>query len=64
VSFKHGRGEREHDGRRFTYLDEPRLRALLAAIPDLTVKECWQNQSIQPKRVPEMWVNAIALKGS
>jgi SAM-dependent methyltransferase len=63
VSFKHGHGEREHDGRRFTYLDEPRLRALLAEIPDLIVKEYWQSQSIQPKRVPEMWVNAIALKG-
>jgi hypothetical protein len=63
VSFKHGRGEREHDGRRFTDLDEPRLRVLLEAIPDVRVKECWHSQSIQPKRVPEMWINAIALKG-
>jgi SAM-dependent methyltransferase len=31
ASFKHGRGEREHEGRRFTDLDETGLDALLRA---------------------------------
>lgn len=41
VSFKHGKGERDHDGRRFTDADEAQLREWLGALPELKGLEVW-----------------------
>ncbi len=41
ASFKYGSGEREHEGRRFTDLDEKGLAALVEAVPALVVLETW-----------------------
>lgn len=41
TSFKHGQGEREHGGRRFTDLDETDLAKLLQTAPCFTLLETW-----------------------
>lgn len=63
VSFKHGRGEREHKGRRFTDLDEPTLSALLARIPGLTPIESWVSGDLRSGRAAEPWLNALLVAG-
>jgi SAM-dependent methyltransferase len=50
ASFKHGRGEREHAGRRFTDLDEAGLDALLRAVPGLALVERWVSRDVRPGR--------------
>ncbi|MEX2542944.1 MAG: class I SAM-dependent methyltransferase [Trueperaceae bacterium] len=62
LSFKYGQGEREQFGRRFTFLDEPRLRTVFEAVPGLNLREIWRNSSIQRKRHAEVWLNALAEK--
>jgi len=59
VSFKHGRGEREYRGRRFTDLDEPGLSALLAQVSGLTPIETWVSGDLRPGRAAESWLNAV-----
>ena len=59
ASFKYGRGEREHQGRRFTDLDVAGLRALLAQVPGLTGPETWISEDLRPGRAAERWLNTL-----
>jgi 2-polyprenyl-3-methyl-5-hydroxy-6-metoxy-1,4-benzoquinol methylase len=59
ASFKHGQGEREHKGRRFTDLDEGGLAALLAEVPGLSSIETWVTGDLRPGRAAEPWLNAL-----
>lgn len=59
ASFKHGKGEREHNDRRFTDLDEPGLAALLAQVPGLTPIETWVTADLRPGRSAETWLNIL-----
>lgn len=59
ASFKYGRGEREHGGRRFTDIDEAGLRALLAQVPGLTELETWVTEDLRPGRAAEPWLNTL-----
>ncbi len=59
ASFKFGRGEREHQGRRFTDLDEAGLRTLLGQVPGLTERETWVTEDLRPGRAAERWLNTL-----
>jgi superfamily II DNA or RNA helicase/SAM-dependent methyltransferase len=59
ASFKLGRGERVHEGRRFTDLEEGELRAILLHMPDIDAVETWVTRDQRPERL-EFWVNALA----
>lgn len=59
ASFKYGRGEREHDGRRFTDLDELGLAALLRVVPTLKEIETWTTADRRPGRANECWLNTL-----
>ncbi len=61
VSFKHGDGEREVDGRRFTDMDEVGLRRLVEAVPDIKIQALWTTRDVRPGR-DEVWLNGILLK--
>ena len=58
VSFKYGDGEREVDGRRFTDIDEVRLRTLIREIKKLEIFELWTTKDKRPYRT-EVWVNGV-----
>ena len=62
ASFKYGQGEREHNARRFTDLDEAGLVALLQAAPYFTVLDTWTTADRRPGRAAEIWLNTL-LKG-
>jgi len=59
ASFKYGRGERKHQGRLFTDLDEPGLAALLRQVPGLEEVETWITGDLRPGREAERWLNAL-----
>jgi 2-polyprenyl-3-methyl-5-hydroxy-6-metoxy-1,4-benzoquinol methylase len=59
ASFKFGRGERDHRGRRFTDLDEAGLRTLLGQVPGLTELETWASEDLRPGRAAEGWLNTL-----
>ena len=59
ASFKYGSGEREHDGRRFTDLDESGLAALLEQVPGLQALETWITSDLRPGRESERWLNTL-----
>ncbi len=59
ASFKHGQGEREHKGRRFTDLDEAGLAAFLGEVPGLNPIETWVTGDLRPGRAAEPWLNAL-----
>ncbi len=59
TSFKYGRGEREHQGRRFTDLDQAGLQALLSQVPDLRELETWITEDLRPGRAAERWLNTL-----
>ena len=59
TSFKHGQGEREHGGRRFTDLDEAGLAALVRAAPYFTVLETWITLDRRPEQTDDRWLNAL-----
>ncbi len=59
ASFKYGSGEREHQGRRFTDLDEPGLAGLLAQVPGLVPVETWTTGDLRPGRESERWLNTL-----
>ncbi len=61
VSFKYGEGEREVDGRRFTDMDEGRLRALLSTIAMIDMISLWTTQDKRPLR-NEIWINGVLIK--
>lgn len=62
VSFKYGDGEREVEGRRFTDMDEMRLRALVGAMVGIEVFEMWTTRDKRPAR-DESWMNVVLRKG-
>lgn len=62
VSFKHGQGQREHDGRSFTDADEPLVRDWMADLPELTRLDVWLTADQRPGR-SERWTNALARAG-
>ncbi len=59
ASFKYGRGEREHHGRRFTDLDEAGLATLLDQVEGLTEMETWTTGDQRPGRESERWLNTL-----
>lgn len=59
ASFKQGRGERVHEGRRFTDLEEEELRELLRPLPGIDAIDTWVTRDQRPQR-QEHWVNALA----
>ena len=59
ASFKYGSGERKHQGRRFTDLDEPGLAVLLAQVPGLVPMETWTTGDLRPGRESERWLNTL-----
>lgn len=61
VSFKHGQGQREHDGRSFTDADEPLVRDWMADLPELTRLDVWLTADQRPGR-SERWTNALAYR--
>lgn len=75
LSFKHGRGEREKDGRRFTDMDEGGLQKLIEGVKRETGSEgvtakrfaletakIWQTGDVRAGRSNEVWLNAIIRK--
>ncbi len=61
LSFKLGQGEREKDGRHFTDLNDPDLRALLKTLPNIAHIETWVTADQRPER-EEHWLNALIQK--
>lgn len=59
ASFKHGHGEREHGGRRFTDLDEAGLAELLQQVPQLAPLETWITADRRADREHERWLNGL-----
>lgn len=58
VSFKYGDGEREHNGREFTDLNEQTLESIIKGT-DLFILKSWQSADQRPERASEIWLNAI-----
>lgn len=63
LSFKVGRGEREHNQRRFTDADEAQLSEWFAPLESLQVHELWYTQDQRPDR-DERWINALVKKNA
>jgi SAM-dependent methyltransferase len=61
MSFKHGAGEREHAGRRFTDADDDTLRGWLSPLPLVSSVETWVSEDRRPER-SEQWINALVAK--
>ncbi|RNE89723.1 bifunctional 2-polyprenyl-6-hydroxyphenol methylase/3-demethylubiquinol 3-O-methyltransferase UbiG [Marichromatium sp. AB31] len=59
ASFKYGTGEHEHNGRRFTDLDEDRLATLVSETEELETVEVWTTADRRPGRESEYWLNAL-----
>jgi superfamily II DNA or RNA helicase len=60
-SFKHGIGERQHNGRHFTDADQTRLSAWLDELPQLAQVEYWITADQRPERHEE-WINALVFR--
>jgi superfamily II DNA or RNA helicase/HKD family nuclease/SOS-response transcriptional repressor LexA len=61
VSFKHGTGEREFGGRRFTDADEVTVQRWLESLPEVQALEVWLTDDQRPDR-SERWTNALATR--
>ncbi len=59
ASFKYGSAEREHQGRRFTDMDEQSLAALLEQLSGLETVETWTTGDQRPGREAERWLNTL-----
>ncbi len=63
VSFKYGSGERiSEDGRFYTDLNEPILRALFKPFPDMKLVDVWISAGEGALADKDQWLNAIARK--
>ena len=62
VSFKYGEGERTHNGRTFTDLNEQGLAMFTQPIADLTIHKTWITGDQRAGRENEQWLNAILIK--
>ncbi len=60
-SFKHGQGERQHNGRQFTDADEVTVAEWLAGLTDVALHDIWLTQDQRPER-DETWLNVLLLK--
>lgn len=59
ASFKYGRGEREHNGRCFTDMDETSLATLLWEVQRLKELETWITTDLRPGREADHWLNTL-----
>lgn len=64
VSFKYGVSERELNGRRFTDMNEEKLKNLVAAVSSLSISKTWVTQDQRPERKHEVWFNALLTKSA
>lgn len=62
ASFKYGTGEREHNGRFFTNLDEFGLQELVSDLPGMLIEELWLSGDRRAGRENECWLNACIVK--
>jgi SAM-dependent methyltransferase len=62
ASFKYGRGERDHNGRRFTDLDESGLAEVVERVGGLIRLDTWTTGDLRPGRESERWLNALLRK--
>ena len=63
LSFKLGAHDGMRNGRWFTDLDEPALRALVAEVPGLRVDRVEITGDVRPGRSGEKWLNAWCMRG-
>ena len=63
LSFKLGAHDGMCNGRWFTDLDEPALRALVAEVPGLRVDRVDVTSDVRPGRSDEKWLNAWCVRG-
>ena len=61
ASFKEGQGERHHDGRQFTDMDESSITQLVTSIGELEMVQFWRTSDLRTERV-DQWVNVILQK--
>ncbi|WP_127995715.1 methyltransferase domain-containing protein [Piscinibacter defluvii] len=61
LSLKHGRGERLHNGRRFTDADEETIRTWFRPFAEVLGIEVWLTRDQRPER-DEAWTNALVMK--
>jgi HAD superfamily hydrolase (TIGR01509 family) len=61
LSFKHGSGDRERDGRFFTDLEECDLRSIVDKLPGMSVSSVWVAKDSRPGKNEE-WLNGLLLK--
>ncbi|MBA2960543.1 MULTISPECIES: DUF3427 domain-containing protein [Ramlibacter] len=61
VSFKHGTGEREHEGRRFTDADDALIRLWFGRLSGARDVEVWLTDDQRAERV-QRWSNALVWK--
>jgi len=62
VSFKHGHGEREENGREFLDMTEDQLNAHLREFREISNVEFWVTPDARPERLDELWLNALVHK--
>ena len=63
LSFKLGAHNGMRNGRWFTDLDEPALRAFIAEVPGLRVDRVDVTSDVRPGRSDEKWLNAWCVRG-
>jgi superfamily II DNA or RNA helicase/HKD family nuclease/SOS-response transcriptional repressor LexA len=61
LSFKLGRGERDHEGRRFTDADDEILKAWCEHLPDAAPVESWITADRRPGR-DDRWINGLVYR--
>jgi hypothetical protein len=61
VSFKYGSGEVEHNGRRFTNMNEGDFSRLLEGIGVFKLMDTWVSNDRRPDRDDEKWFNALLI---
>lgn len=61
ASFKEGHGERRHDGRLFTDMDEPGITALVGGIVGLKLLQLWHTDDLRISRA-DKWLNVLLHK--
>ena len=62
VSFKFGNNTREVKGRRFTDMDDIKLKAALDDVAGLGVIKTWQTKDLRADRNQDVWFNALLTK--
>ena len=64
VSFKYGDSEREVNGRRFTDMNEEKLKNVVATVNNLSLSKTWVTLDQRPERMHEVWFNAFLTKSA